>query len=104
MTNPYEIRDADEIRAADTGGADGYPQAGYPQAGYPPAGHAEVADGSARERAHRPLLWFVLVVSAAANSISSTSHLNMLFGVGFGMITLACAIALVVDHYRRRAR
>jgi hypothetical protein len=52
----------------------------------------------------RPLLWAVLVVSAAANATSSTVGAHPIVGVGFGLITLACAAVLVVHHYRHRAR
>jgi hypothetical protein len=48
----------------------------------------------------RPVLWLVLVVSAAANTASSTADLTPLVGVGFGVVTLACVVALVVHHYR----
>jgi Flp pilus assembly protein TadB len=50
----------------------------------------------------RPVLWLVLIASAAANGISSTIGLRPLVGIGFGLVTLACTAALVVHHYRYR--
>lgn len=50
----------------------------------------------------RPVLWLVLIVSAAANAVTSASGLNPLVGVAFGVVTIACVAALVVHHYRHR--
>lgn len=50
----------------------------------------------------RPVLWVLLIVSAAANAVSSTTGLHPLIGIGFGVVTLACVVALVVHHYRHR--
>jgi hypothetical protein len=50
----------------------------------------------------RPILWLLLVVSAAANAVASASGLTPLVGIGFGMVTLACVAALTVHHYRHR--
>ena len=58
----------------------------------------------ARGRAVRPLLWLLLVISAAANMVTSIAEMNMFVGAGFGLITLACATALIVHHYRRQRR
>ncbi|MET7419884.1 hypothetical protein [Dactylosporangium sp. NPDC005555] len=52
----------------------------------------------------RPVLWLVLIVSAGANATASTADANPLIGVGFGLVTLACAATLVVHHYRHRVR
>ncbi|WP_173745287.1 hypothetical protein [Actinoplanes sp. TFC3] len=49
----------------------------------------------------RPVLWLVLIVSVAANSVLS-SRGSLLAGMVFGVIALASAVMLVVDHYRRR--
>ncbi|BCJ49401.1 hypothetical protein Asp14428_08760 [Actinoplanes sp. NBRC 14428] len=57
-----------------------------------------------RTGALRPLLWLVLVVSAAANAVASTSGDNIFLGAAFGLVTLACATGLVVHHYRGRTR
>lgn len=51
----------------------------------------------------RPTLWLVLILSAAANATTSAAGANVFASVGFGLITLACAAALVVHHYRHRA-
>jgi hypothetical protein len=50
----------------------------------------------------RPALWLLLILSAAANATASTVGANPLAGVGFGLITVACTVALVVHHYRHR--
>jgi len=52
----------------------------------------------------RPLLWIVLIVSAAANAVTSSASDNVFIGASFGLVTLASAAGLVVHHYRRRAR
>ena len=52
----------------------------------------------------RPLLWVVLVLSAAANAVASSIGANVVIGAAFGVVTLASATALVVHHYRNRAR
>ena len=50
----------------------------------------------------RPVLWVVLIVSAAANAISSSIGISPFVGVGFGVITLACVTTLIVHHYQHR--
>ncbi|GAA1042560.1 hypothetical protein GCM10009557_68850 [Virgisporangium ochraceum] len=50
----------------------------------------------------RPVLWLLLIVSAAANATASAAGANVLAGIGFGLVTLACAATLVVHHYRHR--
>nr|WP_192771969.1 hypothetical protein [Plantactinospora soyae] len=57
-----------------------------------------------RVGAVRPLLWLFAVLGAAANVVSSAAGVNMFIGAGFGLVTLACAAALIVDHYRHRSR
>ena len=52
----------------------------------------------------RPALWLVLIVSAAADAASSSTGLHPVVGIGFGLITLACAATLIVHHYRHRRR
>ncbi|WP_199853043.1 hypothetical protein [Plantactinospora sp. BC1] len=59
-------------------------------------------DHAAGRRVLRPLLWTVLIVSAAANGVSSITGLPALVGIGFGVVTLGCVAALVVHHYRHR--
>ncbi|WP_440098511.1 hypothetical protein [Streptosporangium sp. H16] len=50
----------------------------------------------------RPVLWFLLMVSAVLNMVFSSVGDNVLAGVGFGLATLACVAALIVHHYRHR--
>jgi len=50
----------------------------------------------------RPVLWLVLIVTAAANTASLSMSLDPLVGIGFGLAALACVAALVVHHYRHR--
>ncbi|MFC9257130.1 hypothetical protein [Amycolatopsis thailandensis] len=42
----------------------------------------------------RALLWSVLVVSAVANAATSAAGLSVFISVTFGLLTLACGIAL----------
>jgi hypothetical protein len=53
---------------------------------------------TARRNRNR-LLWVVLAISAALNA--AFSMVNVYLGVGFGVIVLGCAIALITRHYRR---
>lgn len=50
----------------------------------------------------RPVLWLVLVLSAAANAVTSNIGISPLVGIGFGLVTLGCATTLIVHHYQRR--
>jgi hypothetical protein len=52
----------------------------------------------------RPVLWVLLVISGACNVVTSSMNISVLIGIAFGLFTLACGAALVVDHYRRRRR
>jgi hypothetical protein len=52
----------------------------------------------------RPVLWLGLIVSAAANAVTSSIGISPFVGIGFGLITLACAITLAVHHYQHRHR
>jgi hypothetical protein len=52
----------------------------------------------------RPVLWLLLVISAAGNVATSNIGLNMMIGIGFGLVTMACAAALIVNHYQHRRR
>lgn len=51
----------------------------------------------------RPLLWVVLILSAAANAVTSGLGAPLFISVTLGVIALAAAATLVVRH-RRRAR
>jgi hypothetical protein len=44
----------------------------------------------------------LLVICAAANAVTSIAGTNMVISIGFGLATLACATALVIQHYRHR--
>jgi hypothetical protein len=44
----------------------------------------------------------MLIVSAVANAVSSTLGLHPLVGIGAGLVTLGCVVALVVHHYQQR--
>jgi hypothetical protein len=44
------------------------------------------------------------VISAAANVVASTAGLNLFIGLGAGLVTVASAAALIVDHYQHRSR
>jgi hypothetical protein len=57
-----------------------------------------------RGGAVRPVLWLLLIVSAAGNMVTSNAGVNIAIGIGFGLATLACAAALIVHHYRHRTR
>lgn len=57
---------------------------------------------SRRQGLLRPVLWLVLILSAAANATTSTTDLNPLVGIAFGVVTLACVVTLIVHHYRHR--
>jgi uncharacterized membrane protein len=48
------------------------------------------------------VLWVLLVLSAAANAVSSMIGLHPVVGIAFGVLTLAFVAALIVDHRRRR--
>ncbi|WP_051753563.1 hypothetical protein [Streptosporangium amethystogenes] len=50
----------------------------------------------------RPVLWFLLVVSAALNMVTSSIDVGIFVGIGFGLVALACATTLIVHHYRYR--
>lgn len=53
----------------------------------------------------RPTLWLLLVVFAIGNVVtSSIGGLSMFVGIGFGLATLACVVALVAHHRRERRR
>ncbi|MGW7351052.1 hypothetical protein [Streptomyces sp. NPDC054784] len=94
MPDPYHLTDVPDPRV---------PAPVRPTAPDPAASVA--ADPAAVERAWlRPVLWTVLVVCAAANAVFSGTGASVAAGIGFGLLTLACATALVVHHYRGRRR
>jgi hypothetical protein len=50
----------------------------------------------------RPLLWLALTISAVCNIVTSSMDVNILVGIGFGLLTLAFGAALFADHRRNR--
>jgi hypothetical protein len=77
MTDPYRISEAPET-------------------------HHRAAHAGTRGGLLRPVLWLVLIVSAAANGVASNIEVSPLLGICFGVVTLASAVALAVHHYRHR--
>ncbi|MCP2170049.1 hypothetical protein LX83_006937 [Goodfellowiella coeruleoviolacea] len=63
---------------------------------------SSTSDSGAGAGVLRPVLWLVLVVSAAGNAVFSSLDDTVLVGIGLGLVTLGCAVALAVHHYRRR--
>lgn len=54
--------------------------------------------------AARPVLWVLLAISATGNMVVSTAGLSVIGNILFGVVTVACAAALIVQHYRGRPR
>lgn len=52
----------------------------------------------------RPLLWLVLIVSAAANMVLSSAADNPWISSAFGLVAVVCAVTLIVHHRRNRVR
>ena len=50
----------------------------------------------------RPLLWLVLIVALAANAVTSTMGFSMFLSAAFGLVVIASATALVMQHRRSR--
>jgi hypothetical protein len=50
----------------------------------------------------RPVLWLVLVLSAAGNAGASFGGVNVALHIAFGVVTLLCAVALIAHHVRGR--
>ncbi|MEV6157362.1 hypothetical protein AB0L53_44195 [Nonomuraea sp. NPDC052129] len=61
---------------------------------------AQPAD--ARRAMLRPVLWLLLGISAVLNIVTSNFGSNIFVGIGFGLATIACAVALAVHHHHRR--
>lgn len=49
----------------------------------------------------RPVLWLVLIVSLAANAVTSSIGATVP-GIVCGVVAVACAVTLGVHHYRSR--
>jgi hypothetical protein len=52
----------------------------------------------------RPVLWLLLVISAAGDIATSTTGVNVAVSSTFEAATLGLGIALAVQHYRNRRR
>ena len=50
----------------------------------------------------RPVLWVLLVLSAAGNAGASFGGVSVALHTAFGVVTLLCAAALIVQHVRTR--
>lgn len=71
----------------------------------PAPGAAPVAARPDRSRASgrttRIVLWLLLLVSAAANAITSVSASYTWISLGCGLVTAATVVALIVQYARR---
>ncbi|WP_371782638.1 hypothetical protein [Streptosporangium subroseum] len=61
-----------------------------------------VQPAGARGGKLRPVLWAVLVISGVLNVVTSITVANVFVGMGFGLVALACIVALVVQSYKHR--
>ncbi|GAA4526189.1 hypothetical protein [Amycolatopsis samaneae] len=52
--------------------------------------------------AGRTLLWLALAAGVAGTIAVSSSNLGAAAEIPFGLVTLGCAAALIVHHYRYR--
>ena len=68
-----------------------------------PAATGGTSDSADQRKLLRPVLWLVLIVSAVINATMSITGQNVFVSGGFGLVTLAAAVGLVVHHYRHRA-
>lgn len=50
----------------------------------------------------RVLLWVLIVVTAAANAITSLGGFPALVSAGFGLLSVTCIVLLVIHHLRGR--
>lgn len=64
----------------------------------------QAAPPGSRGGAVRPVLWLLLVISAAGNIATSSTGANVAVSSAFGLVTLGLGIALVAQHYRNRRR
>ncbi|WUH98486.1 hypothetical protein OHR68_34050 [Spirillospora sp. NBC_00431] len=56
----------------------------------------------ARSGVVRPVLWVLLVLCAAGDVIAAQAGAAVVVRAPLGLATLACAAALIVQHYRNR--
>lgn len=64
-----------------------------------PADHSPAPEPA---RPLRTLLWIVLVLSIAGNSVTSFSAVPLAVSIGFGLLTAVSAITLISLHVRQR--
>ncbi len=73
----------------------------------PEAFEAFEASSSARlaeawDGAMRPMLWILLTISVVCNIVISSADVNVLVGIGFGLVTLGCVAALITHRHLHR--
>ncbi|OMQ13890.1 hypothetical protein A7K94_0220460 [Modestobacter sp. VKM Ac-2676] len=71
----------------------------------PPSGPpCPATEPATRPASHpvRTLLWVLLALSVAGNSLASLGVLPLALNIAFGLVTVACVAGLVADHLRRR--
>ena len=49
----------------------------------------------------RSLLWVVFLVSAVANAVASSLGAPLFISIPLGVLALASAVTLIVQHFRR---
>ena len=54
-----------------------------------------------RNTALSSLLWVVLTITAIGNATTSAMGVNPVISVTFGVVTLACGVALVAQYRRK---
>jgi hypothetical protein len=64
--------------------------------------HAPTRSGVSGSDVLRALLWTVLVISALANTVASYGDASTAVHLAFGVVTAACATALVLQRLRGR--
>ncbi|MGJ6965992.1 hypothetical protein ACSDR0_29200 [Streptosporangium sp. G11] len=58
----------------------------------------------ARDGMVRPVLWLLLAAGALCVMVAFSADAGVLAGIGAGLLTLACAAALIIHHYLRLRR
>ena len=65
--------------------------------------HDSSHESPAARKTIRTLLWSILVISAAGNSLASVGGAGVLIHVALGIVTAVCAAGLIADWKRSRA-
>jgi len=55
-----------------------------------------------KSTAMQSLLWVVLTITLVCNATTSAMGLNPIISVSFGVVTLACGVALIAQYRRNR--